>query len=46
MRRETFLLRAAVLAVAGLASLLLSGGCLPQEPSTDKPNIVLILTDD
>jgi N-acetylglucosamine-6-sulfatase len=37
---------ALVLAVAGLASLLLSGGCLPQEPSTDKPNIVLILTDD
>src|ERR671911_544031 len=46
VRRETFFLTGAVLAVAGLASLLLSGGCLPPEPSTDKPNIVLILTDD
>lgn len=44
--RETFFLTGAVLAVAGLASLLLSGGCFPQEPSTDKPNVVLILTDD
>src|SRR5215211_5974532 len=48
VRRETFLLTGAalVLAVAGVASLLLSGERLPQEPSTDKPNIVLILTDD
>jgi N-acetylglucosamine-6-sulfatase len=44
--RETFFHTRAVLVVAVLASLLLSGGCLLQEPSTDKPNIVLILTDD
>ena len=46
MRRETLLLPGAVLVVVGVASLLLGGGCLPQEPSDDKPNIVFILTDD
>jgi arylsulfatase A-like enzyme len=35
-----------VLAAAGVAWFLLIGGRLPQQPSTDKPNIILILTDD
>ena len=44
MRRAAFSLAAAVLLV--VAWFLLGGGRLPQEPSTDKPNIILILTDD
>ena len=49
VRRAAFSLTGAaliVLAAAGTAWYLLSGGHLSQQPSTDKPNIILILTDD